>query len=152
MQSSSPKSYFSQFSKSSKVNLFKNVVRKVRQPKIYIYLSPLDVNKKNRLISYPQFARFYHRYFHLFHSIWDQRWDWRYQIPNCSYPAPSVLWLCGKTRLDSFLPKIAHWLHSVLVWNIEYIVTNEIFFYLKILALPSMGDFREKTIQSCFQS
>ena len=40
---------------------------------------------------------------------------WCYQIPNCSYPAPSVLWMCRRTRLDSFLPKIAHWLHSVLV-------------------------------------
>ena len=39
---------------------------------------------------------------------------------------------------------------SVLVQNIECVVTNEIF-YLKILALvPSMGNFRKKTVQSGF--
>ena len=29
---------------------------------------------------------------------------WWRQIPNCSCPAPRVLTLCRKTRLDSFLP------------------------------------------------
>ena len=58
-----------------------------------------------------------------------QCWVWWGQISNCSCPAPRVVGLCRKTRLDTFIPKIAHWILIVLVCNIKYIVTNKILFY-----------------------
>ena len=47
-------------------------------------------------------------HFLLICAVYAQYWEWLGQIPNCSGPAPSVLGLCQKLRLDSFLPNLEY--------------------------------------------
>ena len=51
-----------------------------------------------------------------------------------------------------FVPNWEYWILRVLVWNIQYTVTNKIFFYKKHLALPSILSIRDKNVHLVYCS